>query len=115
MKLEPIGERVILKPVEAEEMTKSGIYLPKSEDKKEGIVSSVGTFKNGNPIPLAAGDHVMYSGYSNEDVEIEGQKYLIVEYKDIVAKLMKDSLNDIKITPDNKQEFIGKDNKWENN
>ena len=113
MKLVPIGERVILKPVISEEKTKSGIYLPKSEDKKEGIVSSVGTLKNGSSIPLKEGDHVMYSGYSNEDVEIHGEKYLIVEFKDIIAKMI-ESTQDVNKNHESKQEFIG-DNKWESN
>lgn len=88
MKLIPIGERVILKSAELkEEVTKSGIYLPKSEDKKEGIVESVGTMKDGSLIPLQKGDRVLYSGYSSEEIEVEGQKFLIIEFKDIVAKL----------------------------
>lgn len=87
MKIKPIGERVVLKPIKAEERTKSGIYLPKSEDKKEGIIESVGNLKGGELIPLKQGDHVMYSGYSNEEIEIDGEKYIIVEFKDIVAKV----------------------------
>lgn len=88
MKLTPIGERVILKPIEqTEERTKSGIYLPKSEDKKEGIVESVGTLKDNRTIPLQKGDKVLYGGYSSEEIEIEGEKYLIVDFKDILAKI----------------------------
>jgi len=87
MRLRPIGERVILKPVQAEEKTKSGIYLPKSEDKKEGIVVEAGLLKDGSLIPLQKGDKVIYGGYSNEDFELNGEKFLIVEYKDILAKI----------------------------
>lgn len=88
MRLKPIGERVILKPVESkEERTASGIYLPKSEDKKEGIVESVGTLKDGRSIPLIKGDKILYGGYSSEEIEIQNEKFLIVEYKDILAKL----------------------------
>ena len=88
MKLKPIGERVILKAIEqTEERTKSGIYLPKSEDKKEGIVAEVGTLKDGRPIPLAPGDKVLYGGYSSEEFETQGQKYLIIDFKDILAKI----------------------------
>ena len=92
MRVTPIGERVVLKPVKSEEKTKSGIYLPKSEDKKEGIIEAVGTLKNGSQIPLSKGDHVMYGGYSHEDIEVEGEKYLIVEFKDIIAKLMREEI-----------------------
>lgn len=87
MKIKPIGERVVLKPIKAEEKTKSGIYLPKSEDKKEGIIESVGNLKSGESIPLKQGDRVMYSGYSNEEIEINGEKYIIVEFKDIIARV----------------------------
>lgn len=88
MKITPIGERVVLKPVKAEEKTKSGIYLPKdAEEKKQGIIHEVGTFKDGARIPLHHGDKILYTGYSSEEIEIDGEKYLIVELKDIIAKL----------------------------
>jgi len=86
MRLIPIGERVVLKPLKAEEKTKSGIYLPKnSEEKKQGIVEEIGFFNN--RINFKKGDRVLYGGYSSEEIEIEGEKYLIVELKDIVAKI----------------------------
>lgn len=88
MKLIPIGERIVLKPIKAEEKTKSGIYLPKgAEEKKQGVVESVGTSKEGKPLPLNKGDKVIYGGYSSEEIEIEGEKYLIIEFKDVVGKL----------------------------
>ncbi len=88
MKIIPIGERVILKPVKAEERTKSGIYLPKgSEEKKQGIVHDVGTLKDGSRIPLHQGDKVIYGGYGSEEIEINNEKFLIIEFKDIIAKI----------------------------
>lgn len=87
MRLKPIGERVILKPIEQEEKTKSGIYLPKSEDKKQGIVVETGTLKDGSLIPLQKGDKVLYTGYSNEEIELNNEKFIVVEFKDILAKL----------------------------
>jgi chaperonin GroES len=88
MKITPLGERVVLKPLEFEEKTKSGIYLPKGdEEKKEGIVQDVGAFKDGSRIPLHQGERVIYSGFSNEDFEINGEKFLIVDFKDVVAKV----------------------------
>jgi len=87
MNLKPIGERVVLKPIEqTEERTRSGIYLPKSEDKKEGIIVEVGTLKDGRQIPLNKGDKVIYGGYSSEEFELNNEKLLIVEYKDILAR-----------------------------
>jgi len=87
MRLTPLGERVVLKPIEGEEKTKSGIYLPKSEEKKEGIVVEVGMMKDGRLIPLKRGDRVIYGGFSSEEFEIEGEKNLIIEYKDILARI----------------------------
>ena len=88
MKLIPIGERVVLKPVErTEERTRSGIYLPKSDDKKEGIVVEVGNFKDGGMIPLKKGDKILYGGYSSEEFELNGEKHLIIEFKDVVARI----------------------------
>lgn len=80
---------MVVRTMEAtEERTKSGIYLPKSADeKKQGIVAEVGTFKEGQPLPLKKGDKVLYGGYSSEDIEVDGVKHLIIEFKDIVAKL----------------------------
>ncbi len=88
MKILPIGERVILRPLKADEKTKSGIYLPKgAEEKKQGIIESVGVSKEGRPFPLNAGDKVIYGGYSSEEIELNGEKYLIIEFKDVIAKL----------------------------
>ena len=62
--------------------------MPKKDsDKKEGIVEAVGITKEGREIPLKKGDRVLYTGYSSEDIEVDGEKYLIVEFKDIVARM----------------------------
>ena len=87
MIVKPIGERVVLKPLESEEKTKSGLYLPKAEEKKRGEIVEVGTFRFGKPLPLQKGDKVIYGGYSSEEFEVEGQKYLIIEFKDILARI----------------------------
>lgn len=87
MNIKPIGERVLLKP-KTEERTRGGIYLPDSakESKKEGEVIAVGT-KDDKPLPLKKGDIVFYGGYSNDEFEVNGETYIIVDYKDILAKL----------------------------
>jgi chaperonin GroES len=89
MKITPLGERVLLKQQkQTEERTKSGLYLPKSKDeKKEGNIVAVGTFADGKPLPLKAGDRVIYGGYSSEEIEINGEKHLIIEFKDVVARI----------------------------
>ncbi len=89
MNIEPIGERVLLEQATKEEKTKGGIYLPEEAraEKKEGVVAAVGSFKDGKELPLKKGDRVIYGGYSNEELEIEGKKYLLIEFKDILAKI----------------------------
>ncbi|RMD57787.1 co-chaperone GroES [Candidatus Woesearchaeota archaeon] len=88
MKLKPLGERVLLKPVSVEK-TKGGLYLPESakELKKEGEVLAVGTTKDGKELPLKQGDKVLYGGYSSEEFEIDGEKVVIVDFKDVLAKV----------------------------
>ncbi len=88
MAIIPIGERVLLKAPH-EEKTAGGIYIPESmqKDKKEGLVEAVGLTKEGKELPLKKGDRVIYGGYSHEEIEVQGQKYILVEFKDLVAKI----------------------------
>ena len=90
MNIQPIGERVLVEQVKKEEKTKGGIYLPEEarQEKKEGTVIAVGTFKDGKELPLKKGDKIIYGGYSNEEFELQGKKYLLIEFKDIVAKII---------------------------
>ena len=89
MTITPIGERVLIKPYKQEEKTKGGIYIPESakEKKKQGTVIAAGTFKDGKELPVKAGDVIIYGGYSQEEVEFEKEEYVIVEFKNIVAKV----------------------------
>ena len=77
-------------PIKAEERTAKGIYLPESakEEKKEGQVVSLGDFPKDKEVNLKVGDKVIYSGYSSEEIELHGKKYVIVELKDIIAKII---------------------------
>ena len=88
MTLKPIGERVLLKTLKVEERTKSGLYIPKeaNKDKKEAIVEEVGHDKDGKSLPLKKGDRVLYGGYSSEEFEVHGEMFLIIDFKDILAR-----------------------------
>lgn len=70
---------------QTEERTKSGLYLPKSDDKKQGEVVEVGTYNDGRALPVKKGDKVIYGGYSSEEFDIDGKKHLIIEFKDVLA------------------------------
>ena len=89
MNIKPLGERVLLKQKEKQEKTAGGIYIPYAakEEKKEGVVVAVGTFKDGKELPLQKGDTIIYGGYSSEEFEVNGEKFLLIEFKDILAKL----------------------------
>ena len=92
LELKPLGGRVVIKPLEREEMTKSGIVLPDTAKEKpqEGKVLAVGPGRiddNGNRIPLdvAVGDVVIYSKYGGTEVKYNGEEYLILSARDVLA------------------------------
>jgi chaperonin GroES len=92
MNLRPLGDRVVLKPVEKEEMTKSGIVIPDTvkEKPQEGIVEAVGTghvLDNGTRVPmeLEVGDKVLYARYSGSEFKVDEIEYLIIPERDVLA------------------------------
>ena len=91
MKLVPLGDRIVLKQLEAEETTKSGIVLPGQNKEKpqqaEVIAVGPGGVIDGKEVKMEvkAGDKVIYSKYSGTEVEIEDEKYVIVKQNDILA------------------------------
>lgn len=94
MAIRPLGDRVVLKPVEREERTKSGIVLPDTAKEKpqEGIVEEVGSGRlldNGTTVPLELkkGDRVLYAKYAGNEFKIDEVEYLIVSEKDVLAVL----------------------------
>jgi chaperonin GroES len=94
MKLRPLQDRVIVKQSDAEEKTKSGILLPDTAKEKptKGKVIAVGPGKlddNGRPMELAvrSGDTVFYGKYSGTDVEVDGEKFVILRESDILGVL----------------------------
>lgn len=89
MNIKPIGERVLIKPVKEEEKTTGGIYIPETakEKKKQGVVVEVGTSSDDNELPVQKGDLILYTGYSTDELEMNGEKYLIIDISDIIAKL----------------------------
>ncbi len=92
MKLRPIGDRVVVKVIEQEEKTKGGIDLPDTAKEKpqQGKVIAVGTGRildNGQKVPLEIkeGDRVIFAKYAGTEVKIEGEEYLILSERDILA------------------------------
>ena len=91
MKLVPLGDRVVLKQVEAEETTKSGLILTTSAQEKpqeaEVIAVGPGGMVDGKEVKMevAVGDQVIYSKYAGTEVKLDGEEYIIVKQNDILA------------------------------
>ena len=87
MTLVPLGDRVVLKQVEAEETTKSGIILAASAQEKPEMseVVAVGPGTDENPMTVKAGDKVIISKYSGTQVKLDGVEYTITSVKDVLA------------------------------
>jgi chaperonin GroES len=95
-KLQPLADRVLVKPVEKEEKTKSGIYLPDTAKEKpqEGEIIAVGPGKltdEGKRIPmdLKAGDRVIYAKYGGTEIKVDDEELIILRESDILAKKSK--------------------------
>ena len=92
-KLQPLADRILVKPTEKEEMTKSGIYLPDTAKEKpqEGKVMAVGPGKmseDGKRIALdvKVGDTVIYAKYGGTEVKVDDEDLIILRESDILAK-----------------------------
>ena len=90
----PLGDRVLVKPAEREEQTKSGIFLPDTAQEKpqEGTIVEVGpgrVTEDGKRVPmdLKKGDLVLYAKYGGTEIKEEGEEYLLLTERDILAKV----------------------------
>jgi chaperonin GroES len=89
--LQPLEDRIVVKPSEGEEMTASGLVIPDTAKEKpqEGEVIAVGPgrFEDGNRVPLdvKVGDKVIYSKYGGTEVKIGGDELLILSARDVLA------------------------------
>ncbi len=87
--LQPINQNVLIEIEEKkEEKTSSGIYIPESAKEKKAFGNVVSISNIENP-EIKPGDVVLYKEYAGTDVEFEGKKYLLVQYSDILAKVVK--------------------------
>ena len=91
MKLKPLGDRVVIKQLEAEEKTKSGIVLPSQAKEKpqeaEVIAVGPGGTVDGKEIKMEVkpGDRVIYSKYAGTEIKMNDEEYIIVKQSDILA------------------------------
>jgi chaperonin GroES len=94
MNLKPLGDRLIVKAVEEDEVTASGIVLPDTAKEKpqRGKVLAVGDGKIGDdnervPLDVAEGDEVLYSKYGGTEIVIDGEDLLVLRESDVLAKV----------------------------
>lgn len=95
MKLQPLGDNVILKPVSSEEKTKGGIILPDTAEKEKpekAEVVAVGpgkTLSNGekSEMPISEGDVVLFKKYGPDEIKIDNEEYLVAEMNQIIATI----------------------------
>jgi chaperonin GroES len=95
MNLKPLGDRLIVRAIEAEETTASGIVLPDTAKEKpqKGKVLAVGDGKvnedtgKRTPLDVAEGDEVLYSKYGGTEIIVEGEELLVLRESDVLAKV----------------------------
>jgi len=87
MNIRPLADRVLVKPAAAEEKTISGIIIPDSAKEKplKGDVIAVGNGTKDEEMVVKEGDKVLYGKYAGTEIEIDGEKYLIMRQSDILA------------------------------
>ena len=92
MNLKPLGDRVIVKQDEVEETTASGLFIASSAKEKPttGIVLATGAGKVAEdgkvlPMPVKTGDHVVYAKFGGTEIEVEGEKVILLRADDIYA------------------------------
>jgi chaperonin GroES len=95
MKLKPLGDRLIVRAIEEEETTSSGIVLPDTAKEKpqKGKVLAVGDGKvnedtgKRTPLDVAEGDEVLYSNYGGTEIKVDGEELLVLRETDVLAKV----------------------------
>ncbi len=87
MNIKPLADRVLILPMAAEEKTIGGIIIPDTAKEKplQGKVVAVGNGTKDEEMVIAVGDHVLYGKYSGTELELEGEKYLIMRQSDVLA------------------------------
>lgn len=89
MNIKPLADRVLIKPAPAEEKTAGGIIIPDTAKEKplQGEVLATGDGTKDETMVLKAGDKVLYGKYAGTEVELDGEKYIIMRQSDVLAVL----------------------------
>lgn len=89
MNIKPLADRVVVKPADAEQKSQGGIIIPDTAKEKplRGTVVAVGKGTEDNPMELKEGDVVLYGKYAGTEIELEGEKLIIMRESDVLAIL----------------------------
>ncbi len=87
MTIKPLSDRVLIEPAKAEEVTAGGIIIPDSAKEKplKGIVKAAGNGTKDEEMVVKAGDTVLYGKYAGTEIEVDGEKLLMMRQSDILA------------------------------
>ena len=87
MNIRPLADRVLIKPAAAEEKTLGGIIIPDSAKEKplKGEIVAVGNWTKDEEMVVKVGDYVLYGKYAGTEIELDGEKYLIMRQADVLA------------------------------
>jgi len=87
LKIQPLGTRVVIKPLEQESKTASGLYIPETAKEKpqSGQVVAVGDSED---IKLKPGDRVLFAKYTGTEFKLDNQEYILMECNDVLARLL---------------------------
>lgn len=87
MKIKPLADRVLIEPTAAEEVTMGGIIIPDTAKEKplRGKVLAAGAGIKDEPMLLKEGDEVLFGKYAGTEIEVEGNKYLMMRQSDVLA------------------------------
>ena len=83
--VKPLGENVLIHPEKPEQKTSAGIYLPDTASQERSQIGKVMAVGESDKIKVKAGQKVIFKRYGGEEIKIEGEEYLIANYKDILA------------------------------
>lgn len=81
--IQPLGDNIVAQALEAETKTKSGLYIPGGAQEKPKVVKVVAVGKDVKAVK--AGDQIIFKGYSQTDIKVEGTDYIIVKEEDVIA------------------------------
>lgn len=87
LKIQPLGSRVVIKPLEQESKTASGLYIPETAKEKpqSGQVMAIGDSED---VKLKPGDKVLFAKYTGTEFKLDNDEYILMEYTDVLARLL---------------------------